>query len=392
MCFLMKHTHRKRKLALTISLALAAFAAFGFSRPAAFSEQSQRGKVWRPARIPAGVNFTGSQACAECHKDKVAVQEKSSMGRALEFVAESPILISNKRLSFRDGKFSYEIVRNGDQSIYTVTDGKETISEPIRYSFGQGKAGQTYLLQHGGDYYESRVSFYTDIKNLDLTIGYQDTRPQSALEALGRKLPRDEVMQCFNCHSTGAVSGNQLHLDKMVPGIRCEACHGPGAEHVAAGLAGQPSKDKIFNPAKLSGDELTQDFCGACHRSAEEIVMAPERIGLNGVRFQPYRIFGSKCYSDDRRISCTTCHDPHDSTTREEAYYDAKCLACHQTGRGSSAAKPSQSGEGRMAPGCKVETRNCASCHMPKIDLRGSHFKFTDHRIRVAKPGETYPY
>jgi Cytochrome c554 and c-prime len=391
--FLMRRTHRKRKLALTVSLALAAFAAFGFSRPAALSEQSQRGKVWRPTRIPAGVNFTGNQACAECHKDKVAVQEKSSMGLALEFVAESPILISNKRLSFHDGKFSYEIVRKGDQSIYTVTDGKETISEPISYSFGQGKAGQTYLLQHGGDYYESRVSFYADTKTLDLTIGYQDTRPQSALEALGRKLPRDEVMQCFNCHSTGAVSGNQLHLDKMVPGIRCEACHGPGAEHVAAGREKLPNKDKIFNPARLGGDELTQDFCGACHRSAEEIVMAPKRIGINGVRFQPYRIFGSKCYSDDRRISCTSCHDPHDSATQEEAYYDAKCLACHQTGRGSgAAAKPSQSGETRAAPGCKVESKNCASCHMPKIDLPGSHFKFTDHRIRIAKPGETYPY
>ncbi len=357
------------------------------------SEQAQRGKVWRPTRIPAGVKFVGAQACVECHKSKVAVQEKSSMGLALELVAESPILSSHQRLTFRDGKFSYEIVRKGDQSIYTVTDGRETISEPILYSFGQGKAGQTYLLKYGGDYYESRVSFYADIKGLDLTLGYQDTRPQSALEAFGRKLPQDEVMQCFNCHSTGAVSGNQLHLEKLAPGVRCEACHGPGAEHVAAGREGLPNKDKIFNPARLGGDELTQDFCGSCHRSAEEIVMAPKRIGMNGVRFQPYRIFGSKCYSDDRRISCSACHDPHESASHDEAYYDAKCLACHQPGRGSSAAaKPSQPGEGRDAPGCKVESKNCASCHMPKIDLPGSHFKFTDHRIRIAKPGEPYPY
>src|SRR5262245_3233441 len=133
----MKNTDRKRKLALTVSLALAAFAAFGFARSAAPGEQSQRARIWRPAKVPAGAKFTGSQICVECHKNKVAVQEKSSMGRALELVAESPILISNKRLSFQNGKFSYEIIRKGDQSIYTVTDGKETISEPIRYSFGQ---------------------------------------------------------------------------------------------------------------------------------------------------------------------------------------------------------------------------------------------------------------
>src|SRR5262249_15243271 len=139
----MKHIRQMRKLALTVSLVLAASAAFGFSRPPAPSGPAQRSKVWRPTRVPAGVNFTGSQACAECHKNKAEVQEKSSMGLALELVAEAPTLSSHKRLPFRDGKFSYEIVRNGDQSIYTVTDGKEAISEPILYSFGQGKAGQT---------------------------------------------------------------------------------------------------------------------------------------------------------------------------------------------------------------------------------------------------------
>src|SRR5262249_44190844 len=128
-----------------------------------------------------------------------------------------------------------------------------------------------------------------------------------------------------------------------------------------------------------------QDFCGACHRSAEEIVMAPKRIGMNGVRFQPYRIFGSKCYSDDRRISCTACHNPHESATKDEAYYDSKCLACHQPGRGSSQT-PSRwkSGEGGAGPGCKFEAKTCASCHRPKTDLPGSNFKSTNHRIRVA--------
>jgi hypothetical protein len=28
---------------------------------------------------------------------------------------------------------------------------------------------------------------------------------------------------------------------------------------------------------------------------------------------------------------------------------------------------------------------------MPKLDLPGSHRKFTDHRIRIARAGEAYP-
>src|SRR5215813_15310144 len=120
----MNHLYQKRKLALTLSLVFTAFAAFGFSLPHSPSKQAQRGKVWRPTRIPAGVDFVGSQVCAECHKDKAAVQGNSSMGLALELVAEAQILSSHKRLDFRDGKFSYEIVRKGDQSVYTVTDGR----------------------------------------------------------------------------------------------------------------------------------------------------------------------------------------------------------------------------------------------------------------------------
>jgi cytochrome c551/c552 len=138
---------------------------------------------------------------------------------------------------------------------------------------------------------------------------------------------------------------------------------------------------------------LNQEFCGSCHRSIEEVIVRPNRDGLNNVRFQPYRIFNSKCYSDDRRISCLACHDPHESLRQDAAYYDAKCLACHQPGRSSKAvAVSSQSSENRTARGCKVETKNCAACHMPKVDLPGAHFKFTDHRIRIARAGEPYPH
>jgi hypothetical protein len=28
---------------------------------------------------------------------------------------------------------------------------------------------------------------------------------------------------------------------------------------------------------------------------------------------------------------------------------------------------------------------------MPKIELPGAHYKFTDHRIRIVKPNERYP-
>jgi formate-dependent nitrite reductase cytochrome c552 subunit len=38
-----------------------------------------------------------------------------------------------------------------------------------------------------------------------------------------------------------------------------------------------------------------------------------------------------------------------------------------------------------------VSTNKCATCHMPKVELPGMHAEFTDHWIRVAKPGDPTP-
>jgi hypothetical protein len=348
----------------------------------------QKGRrFWRPTFVPVGTEFVGHQVCAECHESRVKAQQESAMGMAMEHMTESRILSLHPRLQFRLGKYTWQIIRDGKQSLYSVTDGKETISIPVLYAFGQGKAGQTYVLEYKGQFYESRLSFYGEIKGLDFTLGVPRTEPDSLVSALGRPMSKDETLQCFSCHTTGTVIGTKLHLDKTIPGVRCESCHGPGGEHVAAGKAGLPNKDKIFNPARLNGDDLSQEFCGACHRSAEDILSKPSLSGQHNVRFQPYRIFGSKCYSDDKRISCTACHDPHESVKLDAAYYDAKCLACHQANPKLSRSSSS----GRGAPGCRIGAKDCASCHMPKVDLPGAHFKFTDHRIRIAREGEPYP-
>jgi hypothetical protein len=44
-----------------------------------------------------------------------------------------------------------------------------------------------------------------------------------------------------------------------------------------------------------------------------------------------------------------------------------------------------------MAAVCPVSEKDCVICHMPKYDIPGMHYKFTDHWIRIAKPGEPYP-
>ena len=345
-------------------------------------DQTGPGQRWHPRRSPTNVEFKGDQVCVECHKKQVVTQSQSAMGMAMEPVANSKVLAENPVMTFNSGPYTYEIRRKDKQSTYTVTDGKETISLPILYAFGQGKAGQTYVLQYEGAYYESLVSFYNELRGLDFTIGAPRTVPESLKKALGRRLSENETGNCFACHSTGGVTGGKINLGTMTPGVRCEACHGPGGAHVMAIKTGESGRNLIFNPSRLGGDELTQEFCASCHRGSDEFSLL-RSMEINNVRFQPYRIFHSKCYSDDRRIACTACHDPHEPLRQNAAHYDSKCLTCHVS-KGQAAAQG-------LAVGCRVGTKDCTSCHMPKIEVPAAHFKFTDHYIRVVKSNEKFP-
>jgi len=318
------------------------------------------------------------------------------MVHALSVAAESRVLRSHPRMIFRAGTYSYEILSDRLQSTYRVTDGKEPISEPIPYAFGNANIAQTYVVRHNGKLFEARVSYYFGIDGLDWTIGDKLDSPPSLQEAFGRDISGDEARNCFSCHGTAAVVDNKLDLDRLVPGVGCEACHGPGAQHIAAMGAGKKGRRYIFNPRLLDPDSLSQEFCGACHRSADTVGMMPDLGGINNVRFQPYRISLSRGHnSNDLHFACTACHDPHVELNHATAADDSKCTACHVVGQSRPVLAGGKEMRGRQASAarpCPVQPQGCMNCHMPKVDLPGAHFKFTDHRIRIVRPGQPYPY
>jgi hypothetical protein len=289
------------------------------------------------------------------------------MARALIRPSEAEILRENPILEFRAGKYNYKIERAGDRSMYTVSDGVSSLSAPIEWAFGLGDAGQTYVLRLEGARYESRVSFYRRKKGLDWTMGATSAKPASLKEAFGRKMGKQDERECFGCHSTGAVAANIVRTELLAPGVQCEACHGPGSDHIKgvtkmASLGGRPTEE-------------ISDLCGRCHRTWADVA-SMGLTGIANVRFQPYRIANSRCYDAlDSRISCVACHDPHAPLVRAAVAYDAACTACHM--------KPAKI--------CPAGKKDCVSCHMPKYEIPGSHFEFTDHQIRVVRPGEVYP-
>jgi len=303
------------------------------------------------------------------------------MGQALETVEDCKVLIESPLLTVTVGKYSYRIQRKGNQSEYTVTDGVESIAAPIRWAMGASSSiGQTYILEKEGELYESRVSYYRELRALAPTLGSENSVAANLREALGRLMTREDKLSCFGCHSTNAVLNRQFTPEQLRPGVQCNHCHEGSDAHLLAVLQFNEGAASDI-PKSMAGGlaaEKVSNFCGQCHRTWAEIVMQPN-LGVGNVRFQPYRLAGSKCYdADDPRISCLACHDPHQELVSEALDYDSKCKACHNGG------KPG-------ARSCRVAKSNCAFCHMPKTELSGAHYKFSDHRIRIVKPNDRYP-
>jgi hypothetical protein len=334
--------------------------------------------------------YVGEETCSSCHKAIFTSQKETAMNGTAVRAEKADILRSHKSMEFSVNSFRYEIKTDEKQSVYKISDGPKSLSADLLWAFGTGRVGQSYLFKkNDGRFYEARVTYFDTLQNLNFTPDRALTSAKSIEEAMYRPVDAAEVSRCFACHATAPGIGDRLDEQHLIPGITCEACHGPGVKHVSLHekeiLTGSVNTQdqNIFDPAQLSPTDSV-DFCGSCHGTWWDVKLSGVR-GVSNVKSQPYRLENSRCWGKgDARLTCVACHDPHKKLQMDAASYDTNCLACHQ----STATQKNDSNH----PGapCPVSTRNCSSCHMPKVYVPEMHTNFTDHKIRIVKKGDTY--
>lgn len=337
------------------------------------TDQPELAKAAKPDAAPV--------TCATCHVGAASSYLHAPMRHALEIPGANPVLEAHPNLNVQMGAYTYTVQTKDGKSTYTVTDGKDTMTLPIRWPFGQHS--QTWVLEKDGNMYEGLVSYFHEIEGLGTTPGDSKLTPHNLTEAMGRKLDTTETNMCFNCHATNAVDGVKLTLDKLTPGLDCERCHAGSEQHRTDAI--HDNYTTVPKKLRTMDAEDAANFCGQCHRTWDTVVRNGWK-GIIDVRFQPYRLENSKCFTGtDRRISCLACHDPHQQVNHDSASYDSKCMACH------GEAKTSPTAIANIKT-CPVATSKCTSCHMPKLELPGVHARFTDHMIRIVRAGDPYPF
>ncbi|MEQ8764671.1 MAG: tetratricopeptide repeat protein [Planctomycetota bacterium] len=326
--------------------------------------------------------FVGSAVCAECHPAITEAFSKTPMAQAARWVTPDNIgqFVPEawRERPFKDPftGATYELESEGDH-VFLVGRGPsgETSREPIDLAFGAGLIAHTFVTPKEARLLEHRVTWFVEPKALGIT----PTHPNID-DLPGRLHTATTARLCLGCHGTGlevALDGT-LDLSGYVPSLGCERCHGPGEEHVASAVAGDPTRMRAWNDA--TGPEEIER-CGECHRTIETVDFS-EILGESSriVRHAAVGTALAKCARSDERFGCTLCHDPHSPLVHDPAYYTERCLGCHD----------GLEGEGH-APSCGAgEEARCSTCHMPKVEVPemgfdGASYPFADHWIRLDR-------
>lgn len=337
-----------------------------------------------PAAAPIanrqGKAFAGSASCVTCHKDIY-----KGYIHTVHYLDSRAASRQSIKGSFDSGKnvFAYskgkEVVmqRRGDRFFQTATDsGKIPESRPFDIVIGSGRKGQTYLYWNDGELFQLPISYYTALDTWCNSPGY----PNKAIYT------RPVTAYCLECHTTFAAAGERrngigevLDSSRILYGIDCERCHGPGAEHVA--FHQQNPKETtgryIRNTASMSRQQKL-DACALCH-SGSRFPLQPafsftvgdtlsrfsfpyyrndEKKGLDVHANQVGLLSASKCFQSSQ-MDCSSCHNVHNNEAGSIALYSQRCMNCHN--------EKTQDTCRVVHPPGLVLADNCIDCHMPAL-------------------------
>lgn len=327
------------------------------------------------ACVCRAADYVGPEPCRNCHPAEFAAQSNSRHNSALRPIVDTPLasLLAEAVIRERSG-VSFEYTKGPDDLLLSVILSRKRIDANLHWAFGAGAQAYTPVGFRNGSYFEHRVSFYTTAGRPGRTMGHPGEASLSLESALGLVQNPETIYLCFNCHATGVKPGPDL--TEMRAGVSCERCHGPGAAHLNAAEAGRSRTELRRSVVALSGLTAGESvrFCAGCHQSPS---LSPSTVASAvkdplSIRFQPIGLTASSCFQKSGKLSCVTCHNPHENVRKESEFYVARCVGCHE---------PATTVVRSTACGLS-KRENCLPCHMQRRSP-AEYLSFTDHRIRV---------
>ncbi len=377
-----------------------------------------------------GPVHVGRESCRECHAREYDLFLASDHDLAMDTATEE-----NVKGDFDDYTFEHLGVRSrffredGRFMVHTQGEGGQYRDFTVTYVFGI-RPLQQYLVAFPGGAYQM-LPFCWDTRTL------QEGGQRWFHIYDGEKIPPDDMLfwthvtqnwnyMCSECHSTNVRKNfnsraGSYHTAWSEIDVSCEACHGPGSEHVKwARIVEEGGNPEAFADMGLvirlkdadnaswvfdmetgtarrsvpRSDRRLVEMCSRCHarrgiidenyvhgRSLLE-THVPSLLdeGLyfaDGQISDEVYVYGSFLQSKMFRkgVVCKDCHEPHSG--KVFVHSNALCYRCHLAEKYGSRTHHFHNPE--------KEGSSCLECHMPErtymvIDPR------RDHSIRIPRP------
>lgn len=370
----------------------------------------------------AKAGFVGSSQCKECHALAYQQWQTSHHAKAMSVATDSTVLGNFNNASFSSQGIEHKFYkRNMRFYIFTCGKGGEMKEYEITHTFGYTPL-QQYLVPIGrGKYQCLPIAWDTEKQQWfdmgHMVYGNQDIHHNDWLYWTNQGQNWNGM--CAECHSTNVkknymFESDSFHTTWSEINVSCEACHGPGSDHINWAALPSEKQKTIPNAGLLvqsSGinNQAYVNLCARCHARRIQLGNYNHKYGhimdfmIPGLLHDDYFVDGqilnedyvwgsftqSKMYHAD--IKCNDCHNVHSGETLLQG--NQLCFQCHQQGYyGSSrhhfhktvndAHKPYTINGRVTMPG---EGAQCISCHMPGRYYMGIDYRH-DHSIRIPRP------
>ncbi|MFT7512176.1 MAG: tetratricopeptide (TPR) repeat protein [Candidatus Omnitrophota bacterium] len=373
--------------------------------------------------------FAGSTTCQACHQQTHTDWMGSHHQLAMQEANEQTVLGD-----FNDATFNHHGIQSRfykqDGAFFVNTEGPDGKNQDylIAYCFGVYPL-QQYLIKfpNGG---MQVLQICWDSRNEELGGQrwyhlYPDEKIDYTDVLHWTKTHFNWNYMCADCHSTGLRKNfdpDTLTYNTTWEEINvsCEACHGPGSEHLAWAAKKEPGKTYTekemgllvrfkeskpvtwaMNPTTLQPErshpkehDHLVDACARCH-SHRRLVTGDYVHGQSLLDTHKPAVLEERLYHHDGQIkeevyvygsfvqskmyhqgvTCKDCHDVH--STKVYAQGNALCLRCHNGGVYNN---PTHHHHAADSTGSQ-----CVSCHMPVKTYMGVDDR-RDHSIRIPRP------
>lgn len=382
-----------------------------------------------PIAASAGpATFVGAVACAECHQEEAKAWKGSHHDLAMQIATPATVLGNFDNATFEHfGVTTTFFTRSG--KFMVRTDGPDgTLGEyEVTHTFGVWPL-QQYLVPFPGGRFQALPVAWDSRAKADGGQHWFHLFPNEAIDhtdQLHWTGPyQNWNLMCAECHSTNLRKGYDAKANTYTTtfneiNVACEACHGPGSNHIKWARATAPpytpgaangltvslnsrwasawrfeSADAKFPVRDTPPDAAVLDACAACHarRSTIKEGVAPgqplaqsHRLSnlvqplyhADGQQRDEVYVWGSFLQSrmHAKGVTCMDCHEPH--SLKALAPGNQVCARCHSPAIFDAPSHHHHKVDGTGA--------SCTACHMPTQKYMVIHERL-DHSIRVPRP------